>query len=162
MRSLIFWFGLFSLGFLGWAWSSSTHTSTVIAYSQPDRRLAIANSHATVRVVFDTAKSTRAFTGGFEAVHRDRRFPNFLYYPGIPGFDAAGILNAAGGLNTARFPPPGHQLRIWGEYRRECWAVPHWLLIALGLPLWLALLAWRSRRRARAVRAPAAPPGAGE
>ena len=144
LRTLVYTLGLLILSFLGWSWWDSTLRVAAVAHGSGGQRLVLATCNGTVRFLRDRSALSGSFPEPWEAVHRDKRFPNFVMFPGIPGFDALGL------VKPPRYPMPSWQAGESGNYSRECLALPHWLLMAGVLPLWLAALYWSGRKKREA------------
>lgn len=141
-RSYTFWFGLFGLLFLLFASFDSTRHGILITISRGSPTL------------WEVRSAEQVLSIG--RVHIVSGAGNVIYAP-----SSLATLVRRSSLPSGLHPPvpraPSWRSGVLEEnttlgltiYHRRL-DVPHWLIILAYLLLWSALLAWRSRRRAKA------------
>jgi len=147
-RSIIFWSGLFVMGFVCWAWWDSTRMRSGLGMGH------YGASHALGGIVFFNDPST--YKTWFDRGKLRKTFAlETLPAPHVLKFDPDRERNDDWDMDG----PENARVRYWNEYRIQCFMIkgawflfiPHWLiLLAVALP-WSAMIFWRSRRRKRTI-----------
>jgi hypothetical protein len=156
-RSILFWLGLFVLSFLVWAWADSRKNFTLWSYQPaPDRSLTIMHGGSSLNFstvsILPTQQVVTLLSHPFGPSGYSRVTPRgkvraaWLRAPTWevrldPG--SSGEVHSLG-MGTASMP-----LYVTPPARNTWLRIPHWLIIALYLPLWLGLSAWRAWKIAR-------------
>lgn len=140
---IIFGLGLAGFIFLVWAWlDSPSHTSSLGHYGS--KRIILSNRYAAIRLFI--APNPAAPSGWW--VNRSVNSP-------IYGDE---LLDVGDGAKAGKlFIAPGHEVSgepLFGWDYSSYW-LPHWMLLAAYLGIWITLTAWHWRTRRSRVRASA-------
>jgi hypothetical protein len=123
LRSLMFWFGLTVLLFLGWAWRDSLHFETTAAWDGTKLiRLREVDSQMEIYVAEGAGSGRSWFRDEADA----QREPGPL------------------------LPRPSFERLSIDDQPVYLLSAPHWLLLTVASLVWVPLAGWRARRIARA------------
>lgn len=162
-QSIIFWAGLLVMVFVCWAWRDSTKTSSYALTGkleiQSEGSAVRCTSYADQPSMWTAGRQEMApyfASGGYPEVLGDFRFaqPEFVRFPG--DVELLNTWYETGELNGRRLDPLVDQFLQdpVGARLESDWLllIPHWLILLAVIALWLGLLFWRARRRARAAK----------
>lgn len=144
-RSLIFWSGIFVMGFICWSWRDSMHLHRYALHGS----LSIGQCEGEV-IVCREAGARRSFYWDLSDLTREvRAFPAPLF---VRGSDAADQMFDM--MEFDRMTIRDQTISATRHRSPQNWVLllPHWLILLAVILPWSGLLLWRTRRIRRANR----------